>query len=181
MRRSTRVHVAKVAAAGVLAAAMIPMLGAGAAHAADAATSVPYAEQVAVGTAVKIGNPADANAAADVAAIRPAEPAVASTEQPVDVSTVTATPSGAIVIETESHQAQDEPTRVDSDDTADMSDPVDTSVAVLGTKIGSDTTSALAETGPSSITPQLLVALGLIAVGAVARFAPSLARSGRRH
>jgi len=146
-------------------AAVIPAFTAGAAFAADApeapaavateSASSSYADEVAIGTAVKIAAPGVVKAA------DPTSSATAAADDP----TSTATPSGAVVIETDSRQNASE-------------DP--TEVAVLGTKISSD---ELASTGPSRVATQALLALVLIGIGLALRAGPALvsAATGRRH
>lgn len=165
-------------------AAVVPAVTAGAALAADSpagpaqsATTTSYADAVAIGTAVKIAAPgvvADKKVVKAVEQDTPAtEPTTqattaattAATDEATDESTVTATPSDAEVIETDSRQNASE-------------DP--TEVAVLGTKISSN---QLASTGPSRLTNQVLLALALVGAGLALRFGPGLttAAVSRRH
>src|SRR5690349_20977445 len=121
-------------------AAVVPAVTAGGAFAADAPApaatgSTSYVDEVAIGTALKIAAPGvveekKAVVKAADATTAPAQTAQATSttqasEEPADESTVTATPSDAEVIETDSRQDADDPSE----------DP--TEVAVLGTKIGS--------------------------------------------
>lgn len=165
MNRSVAATSARVAGGALLAFAVLPVALAGTAHAADAPApaATSYVDEVGIGTAVKIGNPAEVGKQAAASA------SATPTEAP-DESTVTATPSDAVVIETESRQA---------------GSPEATDVAVLGTKIGADG-DTLAETGPGTLTVQALVALALITLGAALRGGPQLAvavrrTAGRRH
>jgi hypothetical protein len=153
----------------LLATALLPVVSAGSALASDdsapsvtaTATDTSYANQVAIGDAVKIGAPGttsdDSGSESDAAGggrVAPTHPAADSTEVATSVPDgTTATPSGAVVIETESHQPASE-----------SADPVDTSVAVLGTKTGA-TPDQLASTGPARVGNQVLLALALIGFG----------------
>ena len=144
-----------------MALAAVPVAFGGAAYASDAPVpkGTAYADQVGIGTAVKIGNPAVVGKAA-AAASDESTP----TGEPQDESTITATPSDAVVIETESRQAASTEA---------------TEVAVLGTKTGADG-DTLAETGPGTVTTQALLALVLIVLGAALRGGPQLAVLARR-
>jgi hypothetical protein len=156
MNRTAVVHgPAFVRLAGVLlAAAAIPVALAGAASASTAPSST-YADQVAIGTALKIAGPSVQ--AASVAVKTSATPSAAASD------TSTAIPSDAIVIETESHQ----PAVV-----------TDTRVAVLGTKIAGPT--ELANTGPKHLGDEADLAVLLISLGAMLVAAPRLWDSARR-
>ena len=162
-----------------MAAALVPAIAAGA-----SAAPTPYADQVGIGTAVKIANPelaavqadaSDTQAATDQATDEATDEATdqatdAATGDPSSEPTSTETPSGAVVIETESHQA---------------ADATDTSVAVLGTKIGSSA-DELASTGPSRVTAEILLAMFLVGAGVLLRSTPRLwdgaqAARTRRH
>jgi hypothetical protein len=174
VNRSAQVRAARVAGGVLLLAAVVPALTAGAALAADApapadtavvaveavdpsTAPTAYADEVAIGTAVKIAAPGVVKAADPTTSASPAS-AEAADES-------TATPSGAVVIETDSRQNASE-------------DP--TEVAVLGTKISSN---ELASTGPSRVATQALLALALIGLGLALRVGPGLvsAAAGRRH
>jgi len=173
-----------MAGAVLMLAAVVPAFTAGAALAADApevtptasatatSTETAYADEVGIGTALKIAAPGIAAPAADPVTTTTLEPLPddpnaeeKSSASAAPVEDPDATPSDAEVIETDSIQNATE-------------DP--TEVAVLGTKIGGN---QLAETGPGQVGVQALVALALVALGLAMFTGPSLwtAAASRRH
>lgn len=198
MTPNVAAKVVRAAAAVVLAAGLGPIVLAGSAHAATdgdsaqaadvgpSAVEVPYAEQVDIGDALRIGNPdivdepaSDLPAPVSTGAADAPRPESAGAQarppvdRPMDESSVTATPPGAVVIEVSSWQ----PVAADIERAARASDggtEVRSDGSVERSAEGSAAPVRLPETGPPALAAQLLIAFGLIALGAAMRGGPQL-------